>query len=121
RGHLHKTRGVPRVTCVGRVLRRACLDELPQLWNVLAGEMSLVGPRPELPEIVALYEPWQHARHLVPPGITGSRQVNHHPHRLMPQATELDLHYLRNATIRHDQLILTTTLRHLIRLTRPVK
>ena len=115
RRHLHKTRGDPRVTCVGRVLRRACLDELPQLWNVLVGEMSLVGPRPELPEIVALYEPWQHARHLVTPGITGWWQVNRDPHRLMHEATELDLHYVRNQSLRLDLWILIRTFGAIVR------
>ena len=115
RRHHHKARGDPRVTCVGRVLRRTCLDELPQLWNVLVGDMSLVGPRPELPEIVALYEPWQHARHLVTPGITGWWQVNRDPHRLMHEATELDLHYVRNQSLRLDLWILIRTLGAIVR------
>jgi lipopolysaccharide/colanic/teichoic acid biosynthesis glycosyltransferase len=85
------------------------MDELPQLWNVLVGDMSLVGPRPELPEIVARYEPWQHARHLVTPGITGWWQVNRDPHRLMHEATELDLHYVRNQSLLLDLWILIRT------------
>lgn len=109
RRHHHKTRRDPRVTCVGRLLRRTCLDELPQLWNVLTGDMSLVGPRPELPEIVARYEPWQHARHLVTPGMTGWWQVNRDPQRLMHEATELDLHYVRNQSLWLDLLILVRT------------
>jgi lipopolysaccharide/colanic/teichoic acid biosynthesis glycosyltransferase len=106
----HKSQRDPRVTYVGRFLRRSCLDELPQLWNVLAGHMSLVGPRPELPEIVARYEPWQHARHLVTPGITGWWQVNRDPRRLMHEATELDLHYVRNQSLWLDAWILVRTL-----------
>jgi lipopolysaccharide/colanic/teichoic acid biosynthesis glycosyltransferase len=106
----HKSMSDPRVTCVGRLLRRTCADELPQLWNVLIGDMSLVGPRPELPEIVAHYEPWQHARHLVTPGITGWWQVNRDPHRLMHEATELDLHYVRNQSLLLDLWILMRTL-----------
>ena len=105
----HKSPCDPRVTCVGRLLRRTCMDELPQLWNVLVGDMSLVGPRPELPEIVARYEPWQHARHLVTPGITGWWQVNRDPHRLMHEATELDLHYVRNQSLLLDLWILIRT------------
>jgi lipopolysaccharide/colanic/teichoic acid biosynthesis glycosyltransferase len=105
----HKSQLDPRVTCLGRALRRTCLDELPQLWNVLKGDMSLVGPRPELPEIVARYEPWQHARHLVSPGITGWWQVNRDPRRLMHEATELDLHYVRNQSLLLDLWILLRT------------
>jgi lipopolysaccharide/colanic/teichoic acid biosynthesis glycosyltransferase len=85
------------------------MDELPQLWNVLAGDMSLVGPRPELPEIVARYEPWQHARHLVTPGMTGWWQVNRDAYRLMHEATELDLHYVRNQSLWLDLWILVRT------------
>ena len=109
RRRCHKSRRDPRVTCIGRLLRRTCLDELPQFWNVLTGEMSLVGPRPELPEIVATYEPWQHARHLVTPGITGWWQVNRDPHRLMHEATELDLHYVRHRSLWLDLCILVRT------------
>jgi lipopolysaccharide/colanic/teichoic acid biosynthesis glycosyltransferase len=106
----HKSRRDPRVTSWGRALRRSCLDELPQLWNVLRGDMSLVGPRPELPEIVARYEPWQHARHLVAPGITGWWQVNRDRQRLMHEATELDLHYVRRQSLWLDLVILVRTL-----------
>lgn len=109
RRRCHKTRRDPRVTSIGRFLRRTCVDELPQLWNVLVGDMTLVGPRPELPEIVARYEPWQHARHLVTPGITGWWQVNRDPYRLMHQATELDLHYVRNQSLWLDVWILVRT------------
>ena len=87
----HKTPHDPRITGVGRFLRRTALDELPQLWNVLHGEMSMVGPRPELPQIVARYESWQHARHLVLPGLTGWWQINRDGHLLMCEATELDI------------------------------
>jgi lipopolysaccharide/colanic/teichoic acid biosynthesis glycosyltransferase len=111
----HKSRRDPRVTHIGRLLRRSCLDELPQLWNVLRGEMSLVGPRPELPEIVARYEAWQHARHLVTPGITGWWQVNRDRQRLMHEATELDLHYVRNQSLWLDLLILARTLGSVVR------
>ena len=73
---LFKLRRDPRVTRVGRILRRTSLDELPQLFNVLRGEMSLVGPRPPLPEEVAVYLPHQHDRLSVVPGLTGPWQVN---------------------------------------------
>ena len=66
----------PRITNVGRLLRRYSLDELPQLWNVFIGDMSLVGPRPPLPYEVAAYQPWHHRRLEVKPGITGVWQVD---------------------------------------------
>jgi len=105
----HKSPSDPRITSVGRHLRRSCLDEVPQFWNVLVGHMSVVGPRPELPEIVATYAPWQHARHVVAPGITGWWQVNRRPERLMHQDTELDIYYVRNWSLRLDLLILWRT------------
>jgi len=105
----HKSARDPRVTRVGRLLRRTCLDELPQLLNVLHGEMSLVGPRPELPSIVAAYQPWQHARHLVLPGITGWWQVNRMGDRLMHEATELDIYYVHNCSLLLDLSILART------------
>jgi lipopolysaccharide/colanic/teichoic acid biosynthesis glycosyltransferase len=109
RRRTHKSRGDPRVTPLGRLLRRTCLDELPQLWNVLTGEMSLVGPRPELPSIVADYEPWQHLRHTVRPGVTGWWQVNRRDGRPMHQATELDLYYVEHQSISLDLHILAMT------------
>jgi lipopolysaccharide/colanic/teichoic acid biosynthesis glycosyltransferase len=105
----HKVKRDPRVTPIGRVLRRTCLDELPQLWNVLVGDMSLVGPRPELPEIVDRYEPWQRVRHSVPPGLTGWWQINRDDDHLMHQATELDLYYVSNRSLRLDFEILART------------
>jgi lipopolysaccharide/colanic/teichoic acid biosynthesis glycosyltransferase len=110
RRRVHKSPNDPRITFLGRFLRRTCLDELPQFWNVLCGSMSLVGPRPELPEIVADYEPWQHARHLTPPGITGWWQINRDGVHLMHQATELDLFYLEHWSVALDFRILGSTL-----------
>lgn len=99
----------PRVTRAGRLLRRTSLDELPQLWNVLRGEMSLVGPRPELPAIVDLYEPWQRKRFVVPPGMTGWWQVNGRAERSMHLNTEIDLFYVQNYSILLDLQILART------------
>jgi len=110
RRHTHKSPRDPRITPLGRFLRRSCMDELPQLWNVLNGSMSLVGPRPELPEIVARYEPWQHARHLVRPGITGWWQVNRDGVHMMHEATELDLFYVEHWSLGLDMNILARTL-----------
>ncbi len=100
----------PRVTRAGRVLRRTSLDELPQLWNVLVGEMSLVGPRPELPGIVESYEPWQRKRFGVPPGMTGWWQINGRAEESMHLNTEADLYYVQNYSILLDIQILLRTL-----------
>jgi len=107
---LFKITDDPRCTTVGRLLRRTCLDELPQCWNVLIGDMSLVGPRPELPEIVARYEPWQHLRHAVVPGITGWWQVNRTPGALMHETTHLDLYYVEHWSLALDAEILLRTI-----------
>ena len=115
RRRAHKSAADPRVTRVGRVLRRTCLDELPQLWNVLRGDMSLVGPRPELPAIVAAYAPWQHGRHAVRPGLTGWWQVNRDGTQLMHQQTELDLHYVAHRGWALDLLILGRTVAVVLR------
>jgi len=110
-----KQREDPRVTRVGRVIRRSSLDELPQLLNVLAGEMSLVGPRPELPVIVEQYEPWQRKRFNVPPGMTGWWQINGRSDLSMHQNTEIDLFYVQNYSILLDVQILFRTLGAVIR------
>ena len=111
----HKTRTDPRVTPFGRFLRRTSLDELPQLWNIVRGEMSLVGPRPELPSIVAKYEEWQHARHAVRPGLTGWWQINRPADRLMHEVVELDLYYVENISFALDVRILVKTVTAVIR------
>jgi len=98
-----------RITRVGRFLRRTSLDELPQFWNVLKGEMSLVGPRPEMEFIVEKYEPWQRQRLAVPPGITGWWQVNGRSDLPMHLNTHLDLYYIRNYSLWLDLLILWKT------------
>lgn len=105
----------PRVTRVGRFLRRTSLDELPQLFNVLKGEMSLVGPRPELPHLVEQYELWQRRRFAVPQGITGWWQVNGRSDKPMHQHTEDDLYYVQNYSLWLDILILFKTLLAVLR------
>jgi exopolysaccharide biosynthesis polyprenyl glycosylphosphotransferase len=108
---LHKSPTDPRITRIGHFLRRTSVDELPQLFNVLRGNMSLVGPRPELPYIVEKYQPWQHARHSVPPGITGWWQVNGRSDKPMHLHTEDDIYYVKNCSIWLDiQILLKTTL-----------
>lgn len=108
---MSKRPGNPRITPFGRWLRRASIDELPQLINILKGEMSLVGPRPELPAIVAEYDPWQYGRLLVPQGLTGWWQVNGRGERLLSEHTEDDIYYIRNFSLLTDLRILAMTLR----------
>jgi lipopolysaccharide/colanic/teichoic acid biosynthesis glycosyltransferase len=112
----HKRDDDPRHTKVGRVLRKLSLDELPQLVNVLRGEMSLVGPRPELPTVVARYAPWQHARHLVRPGMTGLWQVTERASgALMCESTEPDIEYVRRISLATDVSILARTVPALLK------
>jgi exopolysaccharide biosynthesis polyprenyl glycosylphosphotransferase len=106
---LHKSNDDPRVTRIGRKLRRTSMDELPQLINVLRGEMSLVGPRPEMPYVAAEYEPWQWQRFRVPPGMTGWWQVNGRSDRPMHLNTDDDLYYIQNYSFWLDLRILFKT------------
>ncbi len=101
----------PRITRVGRWLRRSGLDELPQLWNVLRGDMSLIGPRPELPFIVYQYEDWQQVRHSVRPGITGWWQIHHRNEVPMHLNLHYDFYYLENLSLRLDWAIARQTVK----------
>jgi lipopolysaccharide/colanic/teichoic acid biosynthesis glycosyltransferase len=107
---IHKTKDDPRITRVGRILRRLSLDELPQLFNVLAGTMSLVGPRPEIPSVVETYEPWQHKRFAVVPGMTGWWQINGRSDKPMHLHTEDDLYYIQHRSLWLDVKIILRTL-----------
>jgi len=99
----------PRVTRVGRVLRRTSLDELPNLVNVLRGEMAIVGPRPTIPAQVEDYTPRQHRRHEVPPGITGWAQVQGRAGIPWEERIELDVWYVDNRSLTLDLRILAKT------------
>jgi exopolysaccharide biosynthesis polyprenyl glycosylphosphotransferase len=110
-GVLFKMRVDPRVTRIGGVLRRLSLDELPQLFNVLGGSMSLVGPRPPLPAEVARYDASVHRRFLVKPGLTGLWQVSGRSDLPWDEAVRLDLRYVENWSLAMDLLILAKTAR----------
>jgi exopolysaccharide biosynthesis polyprenyl glycosylphosphotransferase len=101
----------PRITRIGNMLRRTSIDELPQLINVVRGDMSLVGPRPALPVEVALYPKEGHRRHRVRPGLTGLWQVSGRSDLDSQQALALDLHYVANWSLGKDLSILVRTVR----------
>jgi exopolysaccharide biosynthesis polyprenyl glycosylphosphotransferase len=106
----HKSKDDPRITRVGRVLRRFSLDELPQLFNVLNGTMSLVGPRPEIPYLAEKYEPWQWKRFTILPGMTGWWQVNSRNAQPMQLHIEYDLYYIQNYSLWLDLQIIFRTI-----------
>lgn len=106
---IHKIPNDPRVTKVGRFLRKSSIDELPQLINIINGEMSLVGPRPELPQLVEKYDLWQRKRFAVPQGLTGWWQINGRSDKPMHLHTEEDLYYVQNYSIWLDLQILART------------
>jgi len=114
-GILFKMRNDPRITRVGRVLRATSLDELPQLVNVLRGEMSLVGPRPALPSEVALYDETAERRLAVKPGLTGLWQVSGRSNLSWDESLRLDLHYVDNWRHRIDLGILVRTIKTVVR------
>ena len=109
-GPLFKLRDDPRVTRVGRWLRRWSLDELPQILNVIRGDMSLVGPRPPLPEEVREYEEWQFDRLEVPPGITGLWQISGRSDLSFEEYVRLDLFYIENWSLAYDFFIVAKTI-----------
>jgi len=106
---IHKHIDDPRVTSVGRFLRRYSLDELPQIFNVIKGDMSLVGPRPEMPWLVDRYDSWQRKRFAVPQGITGWWQITGRSDKPMHLNTEDDLYYVYNYSLWLDIQILLRT------------
>lgn len=113
-GAMFKMKHDPRVTKIGRVLRKTSLDELPQLWNVFAGHMSLVGPRPPLPNEVAEYTAYEKRRLSVTPGCTGLWQVSGRSNIGFKEMVELDLSYIRERSLWMDAKIILRTVRVLL-------
>lgn len=110
RGPVFKVTDDPRITRIGRLLRRTSIDELPQLWNVLKGEMSLVGPRPPVPDEVELYDPWHRRRLSMKPGITGLWQVTARHEPEFDRWVELDIHYIEEWSLWLDGAIVLKTI-----------
>ncbi|NMC83636.1 MAG: sugar transferase [Armatimonadetes bacterium] len=109
-GPVFKIRDDPRVTRAGRILRKLSLDEFPQLWNVMTGEMTLVGPRPPLPAEVEKYEPWMLQRLEVTPGITCFWQISGRSNVTFDEWMRMDLDYIRQCSIMTDIKILVRTI-----------
>ncbi|MFJ5927153.1 sugar transferase [Kitasatospora sp. NPDC092948] len=105
----------PRITRLGALLRRTSLDELPQLWNVVRGDMAVIGPRPTLPEQVVHYSPRQRGRLALRPGLTGWAQIRGRNSISWPERIELDLWYIEHRTLLLDLRILAGTARMLLR------
>jgi lipopolysaccharide/colanic/teichoic acid biosynthesis glycosyltransferase len=110
RGQAFKVTDDPRVTASGRVLRASSLDELPQLWNVLRGEMSLVGPRPPLPSEVDEYDVWHRRRLSMKPGITGLWQVAARREPEFDRWVRMDLDYIDRWSLLLDLKIIARTI-----------
>jgi len=109
-GPVFKIRSDPRMTRIGRLIRKASLDELPQLWHVLVGDMSLVGPRPPIPDEVARYEPWQRERLAVKPGLTCTWQVSGRSDIPFEQWVQMDVDYVRRRNFWLDLKLLLATI-----------
>jgi lipopolysaccharide/colanic/teichoic acid biosynthesis glycosyltransferase len=112
---LFKMHNDPRITRVGKLLRRWSFDELPQLFDVIRGNMSLVGPRPPLPREVEQYPPDMHRRLLVRPGLTGLWQVSGRSDLSFDEAIRMDLYYVDNWSIMGDVIIILKTVRAVLK------
>ncbi|AQY52458.1 sugar transferase [Paenilisteria weihenstephanensis] len=112
-GCMFKMKEDPRITKIGKILRKTSLDEFPQLLNVLQGHMSVVGPRPPLPDEVADYTSYDKLRLLVKPGCTGLWQVSGRNNLSFKEMVELDLRYIKNRSLRFNFVILMKTWREL--------
>jgi lipopolysaccharide/colanic/teichoic acid biosynthesis glycosyltransferase len=112
----YKMKADPRITRIGRFIRMSSIDELPQLFNVLKGDMSMVGPRPPIPYEAAHYEPWHLQRVLsAKPGITGLWQVAGRSRVTFTEMVRMDLRYVRNCSLRFDLKLLLRTIAVVLR------
>lgn len=109
-GAMFKMKDDPRITKVGKIIRKTSIDELPQLWNVIKGDMSLVGPRPPLPREVEIYTNHDKQRLLVKPGCTGLWQVSGRNEVGFDEMVELDLKYMNNLSFKNDMQIILRTI-----------
>ncbi|HEY0605822.1 MAG TPA: sugar transferase, partial [Herpetosiphonaceae bacterium] len=114
-GPLFKMKNDPRVTPIGRFLRKYSLDEIPNLWNVLRGEMSLVGPRPAIPEEVFQYESWHRRRLEVTPGVTGLWQATGRSDSSFDEYVRLDIYYAEHWSVWLDLRIMLATVPSVIK------
>jgi lipopolysaccharide/colanic/teichoic acid biosynthesis glycosyltransferase len=112
---LFKVRNDPRITPLGRFMRRFSIDELPQLFNILLGQMSVVGPRPPLPREVEQYENHVHRRFLVKPGLTGLWQVSGRSNLSWEDSVRLDLYYVENWSLAGDFVLVWRTVKAVLR------
>jgi lipopolysaccharide/colanic/teichoic acid biosynthesis glycosyltransferase len=104
----------PRLTGMGEFLRRYTLDELPNFLNVLIGNMALIGPRPDIPEMMRYYEPWQREKFTVKPGLTGMAQCDGRGLLTFQETLARDVYYVKNQSLKLDLKILLVTIRHLV-------
>ncbi len=104
----------PRVTPAGRFIRKTSIDELPNLWNVVLGDMSLVGPRPEIPDVLALYGSYREEYLSVKPGITCLSKCSGRDRLTKRETIELDISYIRNRSLAKEFVILWRTIRSVL-------
>ena len=109
-GYMFKIKKDPRVTRIGKLIRKTSIDELPQLFNVLRGDMSIVGPRPPIPREVVKYEAWHNLRLSVRPGLTGLWQISGRNNLGFDDMVRLDLKYIRERSFKYDVKIILSTI-----------
>ena len=109
-GHMFKIKADPRITRIGKIIRRRSIDELPQFWNVLIGDMSLIGPRPPLEREVDEYSEYDKQRLLVKPGCSGIWQISGRNELGFDEMVQLDLHYIQHVSLRTDLMIIFKTI-----------